>query len=71
MSTGSEFPDYDFHCPLMSLPFAFKYQPMDRNKRRAKYLFPQRKKQPNDKILGQTEKPRIGLVLRGQSKSRP
>ena len=41
--TGSELPDYDFHCPLMSLPRAFKYRP-DSQKTTKPYLHPCRTK---------------------------
>ena len=65
--TGSDLPDYDFHCPLMSLPRAFKYRP-DRQKKTKPYLFPHLgKKEQFDKILGPRLKPRVGLVLEGKT----
>ena len=64
--TGSDLPDYDFHCPLMSLPRAFKYRP-DGQKITKPYLFPHLgKKEQFDKILGPRLKPRVGLVLEGK-----
>ena len=64
--TGSELPDYDFHCPLMSLPRAFKYRP-DSQKTMEPYLHPCRaKKEKFDKIFGPRVRPRVGLVLEGK-----
>ena len=64
--TGSDLPDYDFHCPLMSLPRAFKHRP-DRQTTTKPYLFPHLgKKEQFDKIIGPREKPRVGLVLEGK-----
>ena len=63
---GSELPDYDFHCPLMSLPRAFKYRP-NSNRTTEPYLFPCRSKKDRfDKNLGPRIRPRIGLVLEGK-----
>ena len=65
--TGSDLPDYDFHCPLMSLPRAFKYRPYGQTITKP-YLFPHLgKKEQFDKILGPRLKPRIGLVLEGKT----
>ena len=65
--TGSKLPDYDFHCPLMSLPRAFNYRPELQNATEP-YLFPSRmKKEQFDKKLGPKIKPRVGLVLEGKS----
>ena len=64
--TGSELPDYDFHCPLMSLPRAFKYRP-DNQKIIEPYLFPCRtKKEKFDQNCGIRIRPRVGLVLEGK-----
>ena len=64
--TGSELPDYDFHCPLMSLPRAFKYRP-DTQKTTKPYLHPCRtKKKKFDKNFGLRARPRVGLVLEGK-----
>ena len=64
--TGSELPDYDFHCPLMSLPRAFKYRP-DSQKTTKPYLHPCRtKKETFDKNFGLRTRPRVGLVLEGK-----
>ena len=66
-SMDEELPSFDFHCPLMSLPFAFQYQP-DKNKPRAKYLFSPKKKTAQwDSYLVSEGKPRIGLVLEGKA----
>ena len=66
-SMDDELPSFDFHCPLMSLPFVFKYQP-NKNKRRAKYLFSPKKKTAEwDSYLVSDGKPRIGLVLEGKA----
>ncbi len=64
--TGSKLPDYDFHCPLMSLPAAFSYRP-ELQKAQEPYLFPSRIKiEKFDKKLGPRIKPRVGLVLEGK-----
>ena len=63
---GSDLPDYDFHCPLMSLPRAFKHRPEGQTTTKP-YLFPHLgKKEKFDKILGPRLKPRVGLVLEGK-----
>ena len=65
--TGSDLPDYDFHCPLMSLPRAFKYRPNGQTITKP-YLFPHLdKKEQFDKNLGPRLKPRVGLVLEGKT----
>jgi len=64
---GSDLPDYDFHCPLMSLPRAFKYRPNGQTITKP-YLFPHLdKKEQFDKNLGPRLKPRVGLVLEGKT----
>ncbi len=65
--SGSDLPDYDFHCPLMSLPRAFKYRPNGQMITKP-YLFPHLdKKEQFDKNLGPRLKPRVGLVLEGKT----
>ena len=65
-SMDEELPHFDFHCPLMSLPFVFQYQP-NKNKSRAKYLFsPKQKTAQWDSYLVSNGRPRIGLVLEGK-----
>ena len=65
-SMDEELPSFDFHCPLMSLPFVFQYQP-DKSKPRATYLFSTKQKRTQwDSYLMSVGKPRVGLVLEGK-----
>ena len=59
-------PEFDVHCPLMSLPFAFRYDP-NRLPQRAKYMSACHQKRVEwNTYLGSRNKPRIGLVLEGK-----
>jgi tetratricopeptide (TPR) repeat protein len=65
---GSSLPDFDFHCPLMSLPLAFKTT-VGTIPARIPYLAvdPIRKQHWQER-LGPKVKPRIGLVWSGSGK---
>jgi tetratricopeptide (TPR) repeat protein len=67
VATGDPLPDFDFHCPLLSLPLAFqttletiptarRYVPADPEKIRRW-----------ERILGPKTKPRIGLTWSGRA----
>jgi hypothetical protein len=62
---GSPLPSFDFHCPLLSLPLAFKTQ-MDSIPSSTPYLLsdPERVSRWQSR-LGAKYKPRVGLVWRG------
>nr|WP_321241428.1 tetratricopeptide repeat protein [uncultured Tolumonas sp.] len=58
-------PDFDLHCPLMSLPLAFQTQ-LDSIPFTSGYLQPEPSKQTRwQQRLGEKTKPRIGLVWTG------
>lgn len=59
-------PEYDFHCPLMSLPRAFNYCPQQASIRNHYFFACDQKKIMWDHMLGVRNKPRIGLVLEGK-----
>ncbi len=59
-------PDYDFHCPLMSLPRAFHYCPEQVSIRNQYFFACDQKKIIWDHMLGVRNKPRIGLVIEGK-----
>ncbi len=64
---GSTVPSFDFHCPLLSLPLAFKTQ-MESIPSAIPYLFSDPEKVSRWKIkLGERYKPRIGLVWSGST----
>jgi hypothetical protein len=65
---GSPLPEFDFHCPLMSLPLAFKTT-VRTVPARVPYLAadPVRKQRWQER-LGAKVKPRIGLVWSGSGK---
>jgi len=62
---GDPLPDFDFHCPLMSLPLAFKTR-LDSIPAAARYLYcqPDKREAWNSK-LGVSNFPRIGLAWSG------
>ncbi|MBL6776890.1 MAG: glycosyltransferase family protein [Alphaproteobacteria bacterium] len=65
---GSPLPSFDFHCPLMSLPFALKTN-IDTIPSYIHYLYAEAPKLNYWKNkLGLQTKPRIGLVWSGNSK---
>ena len=66
LTGGSPIPQFDFHCPILSLPLALRCFTEQAIPRNIPYLFT-----PRDKILawcnklGPRTKPRIGLVWNG------
>jgi predicted O-linked N-acetylglucosamine transferase (SPINDLY family) len=67
IAQGSTLPAFDFHCPLLSLPLAFKTR-LDSIPANIPYLFsePDKVKQWQT-VLGEKIKPRIGLVWSGNA----
>jgi len=62
---GEELPPYDLHCPLLSLPLAFKTQ-LDTIPVNTPYLFPSNERLDHWKEkLPQSQGPRIGLSWAG------
>ena len=67
LEAGQPLPDFDFHCPLLSLPLAFKTE-LTAMPSPAAYLFSKAEKRNVwDQRLGPKTKPRIGLVWSGSS----
>ena len=65
IAKGSELPDFDRHCPLMSLPLAFKTR-LDTIPGSAPYLYSDPAKVAHWRArLGEKTKPRIGLMWNG------
>ncbi|HEX7272207.1 MAG TPA: tetratricopeptide repeat-containing glycosyltransferase family protein [Casimicrobiaceae bacterium] len=67
VSRGAELPPFDCHCPLMSLPLAFKTEPDD-----IPAAIPYIRADPARVAgwrsrLGEPEKPRVGLVWSGST----
>jgi tetratricopeptide (TPR) repeat protein len=58
-------PDFDFHCPLMSLPLAFKTTPSSVPAQASYLKAPARAVQAVRERLGPADLPRIGLVWSG------
>jgi len=65
---GSRLPDFDFHCPLMSLPLAFKTTVSTIPARIPYLAVDSVKKQQWQERLGAKVKPRIGLVWSGSGR---
>jgi hypothetical protein len=64
---GMPIPDFDFHCPLMSLPLAFKSE-LNSIPSQKSYLKCNACKQKLwSQRLGERSKPRIGIVWRGSA----
>ena len=62
---GSALPRFDYHCPLMSLPLAFKTT-LDTIPARPQYLHSDAAKVAEWRtLLGERSRPRIGLVWSG------
>ena len=62
---GEALPDFDFHCPLLSLPLAFSTD-LDSIPSRNPYLFCPESHRPKwREILGTTARPRVGFVWFG------
>ena len=62
---GDPLPDFDFHCPLMSLPLAMKTR-LDSIPAAPQYVYGQpEKKAAWESILGHSSRPRIGLAWSG------
>ncbi len=65
VARGSALPEFDYHCPLLSLPLAFKTN-IDSIPSSTPYLFSDAKKVERWQVrLGLKSKPRIGLVWSG------
>jgi tetratricopeptide (TPR) repeat protein len=65
VETGAPLPEFDYHCPVMSLPLAFKTT-VETIPAQIPYLFvDEAKKKQWRKNLGEKTKPRIGLVWSG------
>ena len=62
---GDPLPEFDFHCPLMSLPLAMKTR-LDSIPAAPQYVYCQpEKKAAWESILGHSSRPRIGLAWSG------
>jgi tetratricopeptide (TPR) repeat protein len=62
---GSVLPAFDFHCPLLSLPLAFKTR-LESIPVKSPYLFSEPDKVKHwQTILGEKNRPRIGIVWSG------
>jgi len=62
---GEQLPSFDYHCPLMSLPLAFKTE-LESIPSEPKYLYSDAsKRQRWEQRLGPKNKPRVGLVWSG------
>ena len=68
-ATGDALPEFDYHCPLMRLPLAFKTS-LDTIPATCPYLFaaPENRHRWQER-LGVSAKPRIGLVWAGNPRS--
>ena len=65
VAAGSPLPSFDYQCPLMSLPLAFKTT-LDTIPAAAKYLHSEESKVARWRaLLGERSRPRIGLVWSG------
>jgi tetratricopeptide (TPR) repeat protein len=68
VAQGDALPEFDYHCPLMSLPLAFNTE-LNSIPHRDAYLFADAKKSAQwAKHLGKKTRPRIGLVWSGNPK---
>jgi tetratricopeptide (TPR) repeat protein len=68
VSRGDPLPDFDIHCPLLSLPLAFRTR-LETIPSEIPYLFAAEKKTNAwRERLGQHEMPRVGLVWSGSSR---
>jgi ADP-heptose:LPS heptosyltransferase len=64
--TGEELPDFDIHCPLLSLPLAFRTE-LNTIPSSIPYIFSNRDRVRQwQTILGERTVPRIGLVWSGR-----
>ena len=65
LQKGDSLPDFDYHCPLLSLPLAFNTS-LDNIPNHVPYLFSQAERvQKWQAILGEKTLPRIGVVWSG------
>jgi tetratricopeptide (TPR) repeat protein/GR25 family glycosyltransferase involved in LPS biosynthesis len=65
VEAGKQLPDFDFHCPLMSLPLAFNSSPKD-VPNKVPYLLKDASLEDQWKTrLGDKKKKRVGLAWRG------
>ena len=67
VEAGATLPDFDYHCPIMSLPLAFKTT-LNKIPAAIPYLYADNQKsQVWLKSLGKKSKPRVGLVWSGST----
>jgi len=65
---GSSLPSFDYHCPLLSLPYAFKTQLHDIPNQSASYInVNYRKREQWAQKLGGKKFKRVGIVWRGNT----
>ena len=65
IETGKTLPDFDYHCPIMSLPLAFRTT-LETIPKQLPYLYPNvHKKTEWQQRLGHKTKMRVGLVWSG------
>lgn len=67
IQSGDPIPDFDYHSPLMSLPWVFKTTIDSIPSEKAYLSIPKEKKDRWSKRLGEKSKPRIGLAWSGSS----
>jgi tetratricopeptide (TPR) repeat protein len=65
LEPGQPLPDFDYHCPVMSLPLAFKTT-LETIPATIPYLYAHKEKQKLwSEKLGEKSKPRVGMVWQG------
>ncbi len=67
IESGSALPSVDFHCPLLSLPLAFKTEPVTVPATRGYLKSDQAKRAQWVQRLGAKSRPRVGLVWSGST----
>lgn len=67
IAKGHALPEFDFHCPLMSLPLAFKTEPSSIPSPSPYLVTKANKREEWIRRLGPTVKPRVGLVWSGNA----
>jgi hypothetical protein len=66
IATGDPLPDFDLHCPLLSLPLAFKTR-LETIPSGAPYLVAPSQAMDWDRRIGAERRPRIGLAWSGNA----
>jgi Flp pilus assembly protein TadD len=69
VSKGEALPDFDLHCPLLSLPLAFGTR-LDTIPSTTPYLHAPARGRDWESLLGSKDRPRIGLVWSGNPRHR-